>query len=409
MMRTAAEEEAVIGTGSAGGTVGRVEPAAKRNLVIMGGGIVVALLIVFTVAYFGLRSSNEPVTRAASAIALGNPAAHRRDAGEALSPRMQQELAKRQTQDADLAASEGRSYIPPDNAPIEKVSAGPATTNTQVPLNAGNSAAGFAAAALVDRSAYEQERRKGLEKFLSSFEEAQGPDEVRRRFGAAGDGGRGQPGAAQRVAGAAPAVVVTTPPAAARKLVEIFSVMAARLVLPLNIPENGTGTVLAEVVSGPQSGAFISGTARVVNEGIEIRLTQARFGKEPYAVQAIGLDGATSDQILAGSVDRKLFQRYVIPIAAAAAQGYFTAKAAVGSTVVGLSVGSGSSSGTVAGVAVPPATSAQAAAAGIAAGMQVLSADASKLATTPIVVSIPAQTPIGVLFLNEVVEKGSAQ
>jgi len=402
MMRTAAEEEAVIGTGSAGGTVGRVEPAAKRNLVIMGGGIVVALLIVFTVAYFGLRSSNEPVTRAASAIALGNPAAHRRDAGEALSPRMQQELAKRQTQDADLAASEGRSYIPPDNAPIEKVSAGPATTNTQVPLNAGNSAAGFAAAALVDRSAYEQERRKGLEKFLSSFEEAQGPDEVRRRFGAAGDGGRGQPGAA-------PAVAATTPPVAARKLVEAFSVMAARLVLPLNIPENGGATVLAEVVSGPQSGAFISGTARVVNEGIEIRLTQARFGKDPYAVQAIGLDGATSDQILQGAVDRKIFQRYVIPIAAAAAQGYFTAKGAVGSTVVGLSVGSGSTSGTVAGVAVPPATSAQAAAAGIAAGMQVLSADASKLATTPIVVSIPAQTPIGVLFLNEVVEKGSAQ
>jgi len=68
-----------------------------------------------------------------------------------------------------------------------------------------------------------------------------------------------------------------------------------------------------------------------------------------------------------------------------------------------------SGTSTVAGIATPPATQQQAVSAGVAAGMQVLNTDVTKVAGTPIVVSVPSQTPIGVLFLNEVLEKGAGQ
>jgi hypothetical protein len=396
-----AEEQQTIGGGSADSGRG-VDPAAKRNLVIMGVVGAMALVVVGGVAYAGLSGNSDPVVKAASTISLGNPTAERRDSGEALPPRMQEELAKRQNEDAERAAAEGRSYMPPDTtARIESVNNTP-----KVQLSAANSSAGLGSAAIVDRSAQEQERRKGLEKFLTSFDEAAvTADAVRSRFGPSAEGGRSQPVAAQRVSAAAPSPAASSAAAPGRKLVEALTVMATRLTLPLNIPANGSATVLVEVVAGPHTGAFLSGTAKVVNEGIEIRLTQARLGKEPYAIQAIGLDGTTSDQILEGSVDRKLFQRYVIPIAAAAAQGFFTARAAVGSTLVGLE----SNGGSLTGVQVPAPTSKQATAAGLAAGMQVVAADASKIAATPIVVSIPSQTPMGVLFLNEVIEKGATQ
>jgi len=404
----------IIGAPPESGERGRgVDAGAKRNLLIMGAVLSVAVVIVVVVAYMGLHNKQESVTPAASSISLGNHQSETRGPNETISPHMQQELAARQSQDAEEAARNNRSYIPPDASRIEPVTAG----STQPQLNAGNSNAGLAAAAIVDRTPYEQDRRKNLEKFLMSFEEAAGPvDEVRRRFGAAAGETRAQAGngstsgtaAAQRVQGAA-AAASAPQPASQRKLVEGFSVMASRLLLPLNIPENGSATVLAEVVAGPQAGALLNGTARVVNEGIEIRFTQGRFGKDIYPVQAIGLDGDTSAQILSGSVDRKIFQRYVIPIAAAMAQGYFTAKAAVGNTVVGVSVSGVSGTSTVAGIATPPATQQQAVSAGVAAGMQVLNTDVTKVAGTPIVVSVPSQTPIGVLFLNEVLEKGAGQ
>lgn len=399
------EETPGIGGGEVRGR--GLDPAAKRNLVIMGSVVGAALLGVAALAYMGLRSDNKPVTQAGAAIALGNPTSEQRSPNEAVSPRMQEQLRVRQTEEAENAARQGKTYIPPDaSARIEPLA--PQQAPQQPALNAGNSSAGYAAAAIAERTAVDVDRRKGLEKFLESFKEVadMGDGEVRRRFGPPNDQqqqGQTKTRVAQGADPAASAAAAKTPPG--KKLVEAFSVMATRLALPLKIPANGSATVLAEVVSGPQTGALLSGTARVVDEGIEIKLTQARFGSEPYAIQAIGLDGQTSDQILNGSVDRKLFQRYVIPISVAAAQGFFTAKALTGSAVVGLNVGG--SSGVVAGVQTPPPSTQQAVAAGLGAGMGVLAADAAKQAAVPIVVALPAQSPMGVLFTSEVIEKAA--
>lgn len=415
------QEQQAIEGGDPGAGGRRVDPGAKRNFWIAGGLVGAALVVVCIVAYFGLRTNDKPVTPAASAIALGNPASERRDSSAALSPHMQQELARRQNQEAEEAAKSGRSYIPPDTARIEQVAPAPQAQYGQPHLTAANSSAGIAAGAIVDKSPYEQERRKNLDRFLATFEEASGSsgEPIRSRFGtmpdprsttglaASGGGGAASTAAAAQRASAAPALAAASGTQTGRRIVDGFAVMAARLLLPLTIPENGSTTVLAEVVAGPQMGALVTGTARVVNEGIEIRFTQARFGRDMYTVQAIGLDGETSNQLLSGSVDRKVFQRYVIPIALATAQGFFQAKAAVGSTVVGLNVGGGS--GSVAGVQTPAPSNQQAVAAGVAAGMTVAATDANRIASTPIVVSVPAQTPIGVLFLNEVLDRGAAQ
>lgn len=400
------DESAEIGTIDSTGAR-RVDPGAKRNLLILGSLVGIAVLVVVGALYFGLSSSDKPVTRAGSDISLGNPAAQTRGQNETVSPRMEEQLRARQVAEAERAAAEGRSYIPPDTARVEPI-APPQAAAPQ--LGAVNSSAGYASAAVVDRTAFEQDRRKGLERFLERFEEVSGggaDGEVRKRFGASTEAGAQQAGAAQRVQPSATAsteTAATKPPA--RKVVEGFTVMATRLLLPLNIPANGSATVLAEVVAGPHVGALITGTGRVVNDGIEIRLNQAKFGSEMYGVQAIGLDGQTSDQVMQGSVDRKLLQRYVIPIAAAAAQGFFTAKSAVGSVVVGLNT---SNSSSVAGVQTPAPSNRQAVAAGLGAGMEVLAADAKAASSVPIVVSIPSGTPMGVLFLNEVLEKGAAQ
>ena len=413
-MSTELHEGPAIGEpGEAAAGKRKLDPGAKRNLTIMAGVAAAGLVVVAVVAFLGLRSDPKPVTQAASQVALGNPASQRRGPSAAVPERMQQDLAKRQIQEAEEAARKGNSYIPADiPTRMEPVAATPQVLTPQ--LGPQNSAAAYAAAAVVDTSNLEAERRKNLERFLSSFGEGATQGSVRSRVEASDRDENAGRGANQQQQQRAVASRVQAPVAeqqgagAAAKLVEAYSIMAARLLVPLDVPENGSAVLVAEVVAGPHAGAVVSGTARVVNEALEMRFTQARLGRQVYPVQAIGLDGTTSAQLLSGSVDRKLFQRYVIPIAAAAAQGFFQAKAAVGSTVVGLSVGAGGDS-TVAGVQTPAPTSKQAVAAGAAAGMQVLTADASKIASVPIVVSAPAQTPIGVLFLSEVVHKGDAQ
>lgn len=408
------ESQAISGGDAKGAR--KMDPGAKRNLAIMGGVAGVAVVVVAVVAFMGLRSDPQPVTQAASQVSLGNPAVQRRGPDEAMPQRMQEDLARRQLAEAEEAARRGNSYIPADvPTRVEPVSLQQPMAPLQPQLSAQNSAAGYAAAAVVDTSNLEAERRKGLEQFLGTFGEVSHQATIRSRIEAKDieDGTQGQraavatrvQGAAATAAGASPAM---TGQATGAKMIDAYSIMAARLLLPLDVPENGSAVLMAEVVAGPYAGAIVSGSARVVNESLEMRFTQARLGREVYPVQAIGLDGTTSAQLMSGSVDRKLFQRYLVPIAAAAAQGFFQAKAAVGNMVVGLAVG-GPGGSTVAGVQTPSPSNQQAAAAGVAAGMQVLNADASKIASVPIVVSAPAQTPIGVLFLAEVAQKEAAR
>ncbi len=139
------------------------------------------------------------------------------------------------------------------------------------------------------------------------------------------------------------------------------------------------------------------GAARVIDESLEINFTQMRFGEKTYAIDVIVLDQATTANAIAGNVDRRILQRYVLPITLATAQGFFAAKAAVGSVTVNV--------GTDAAVATPPPTSEQARAAGMAEGFRIAGQDVQRAAALPIVVSAARGTSVGLLFRSPVTEE----
>ena len=116
-----------------------------------------------------------------------------------------------------------------------------------------------------------------------------------------------------------------------------------------------------------------------------------RLGNKGYKIDAIVLDEQTADAGVKGSVDRRILQRYVLPVALAAAQGYYQASSQTGSTILAVTTGTAASS-------TPAPTSEQAQNAGIAAGLGIASKEVQKSAAEPIRSSVSRDMSIGILF-----------
>lgn len=369
-----------------GGGGKRLDPAAKRNFLIIGGVLVGAVAIVLGLLMMTGGKKAQQATR--SDVSLGTTQSSRVDG---ITPQMQAQLEEKQRQEAEEARRRGLSYIPPDTVgQVQPVSpAGPSSYSVATAPVAAH-AAGLSADT-------DMRRREGLELQLRMLagERSEG---VRQRVMAENKdqqgGGRQQQAQGTAVA-AAPAAAASQ--ARRGEVIGGLTIHPAVLTSDIKLAANSQGFATARITGGPANGAFLVGQAKVVDESLEITFNQMRLGTKVYPVSARVLDETTASAAIEGNVDRKLLQRYVFPVALAVAQGFFTAKAQTGSTAVGI----GSN---VAGITTPAPTTDQARAAGIATGMQIASQEVQKQAQQPIVVSRERSYPVGILFNAAVTE-----
>lgn len=370
----------------------RMDPAFKRNLYVVGGVVAVCLTLVLAVAMSGGSKQQQLV--ADSQLTLGSGQVQR---VESVTPDMAAKLERKQAEESEDARRRGQTYIPPDN--VGEVQ--------PVAMNAGPSNFAVGTAPVTTHGSgstgeSDLRRREGLQRQLEGLLRESGVNSAVRQRIQAESGPTGSPQqAAPRSTAVAGAAAALSPQPLRREVIGGLTIHAAELTSDIKIPSNASGFATGRITAGPAAGAFLTGTAKVVDEALEITFNQMRLNGRVYQVNARVLDETTAGAAIEGNVDRRLLQRYVFPVVLAAAQGFYTARAQTGSTVV--VVGAGSTTGT--GIEEPPPSTEQARAAGIAAGMQIAGQEVQKQAQAPIVVSRERGFPVGVLFNTAVTEE----
>jgi intracellular multiplication protein IcmE len=380
----------------------RLDPTAKRNLWIIGGVMIGAIVVVLLLV---LRTGNAKAQQQGageSQINLGTQGTQRVDS---VSPEMAAKVEAKQRTEADAAKRRGESYIPPDNlGQVQPVNPAAGPANGPGPNSYGITSAPVTQYAQFN-SETEQRRREGLQRQLAALlgdgvdtsASAQGQ---RQRVGANEQSGA-QQGQRQQVAAAAPTAAVSAP---RREVLGGLTVHPAKLSSDIRVAGSGgqsSGFATAEITAGPAAGALLIGTAKpVADEFLEITFSQMRLNGKVYTIDARALNETTSGVAIDGSVDHRIMQRYVFPVALAAAQGFYTAKSQTGSTLTAIGSGGGSTSA----VTTPAPSTEQARAAGIAAGLQIASQDVQRAAQAPVVITRERSYPIGVLFNTAVLE-----
>lgn len=367
----------------------KVDPGFSRNMKIIGIFLIVVLgafaLLLFSVLGGGSKSSKSERVAISPGIQQGQV----KSDGEQ-TPSMQRMLEERQAAEAAQAQKEGRSYVPTEAiGSVEPVvpAAPPPASTMQVSMENVN---------YQGNADQAQAIREGLRNQLMAIIPAsvnQGAPRQSLSFNRdrqstqSGSQASGQPGTGPGVA--QPAARLPEP---SRAIIPPLEIMTAKLANPITAIMGKPSYASALITSGEFKGAFLTGTSTLnENETIETNFTLMRFGDKGYKIDAIVLDEQTADAGVKGDIDRRILQRYVLPIAVAAAQGYYTAASQTGSTVLAVGVGTGATS-------APPPTSEQARNAGIAAGLGIASKDIQKNAEQPIRASVSRDMTIGILF-----------
>lgn len=168
-----------------------------------------------------------------------------------------------------------------------------------------------------------------------------------------------------------------------------LTIQVARTTSPIDTAKSPY--VSAEIVGGKFAGAFLKGTA-VLNrgEGLQVTFTDIRFNGKVAKINAVALDEQTSADALAGSIDRHILSKYILPITFATVSGAASAISQRSSEVV--------TNGLSSSVVLPEATNRQAAAAGLASATQIGQQAVQGLAQQPNTVTLAANTTIGILF-----------
>lgn len=375
----------------------KVDPGFRRNLTIIGGGLLVgAAVIIGAMAMF---SGGGNKVREGSDIQVNN---NTQKSTDGLTPAMREKVGRAQTAESIQAARMGESYIPPDVLP--------ATPNEPMMTPAQQQRA-FEAEARANADAVRLTNERNMLKLNAAQQMLQStlqrPEVERVAIAAVA------PSDARSV-GAPAAPSATASDADVEGLVaDMMEIFGGRLSSPVDTDASGFAS--AEITTGKLAGAYLIGQVKLVGEGVQFDFTGMRLNGVSYAINAFALDEKTSTTAVQGDLDRKLLQRYVFPVLMAYGGAYATAKAQVATTVTNLGgVGgtTGSTTGTTAsdyyGVTRAVPTSAQARAAGVASAVSMGSRATSKLAAEPVRVSMPGGVAIGIMFREPVVAKAPA-
>lgn len=363
-------------------------PGLKRNLIIIGGVFAVAVILVVVIVIVARgKMQSAGVVPSSVVIPVSNGAAGA--SATTLTQSEEARLGRVQRGESDAAKENKNTYIPRDLAGKTDDIQAPAT-NPNGP-GKGYSYSTGAGSSETD-AARDSQIRAGLEKqlagLLSRLEAPAASSAPPYQY----PGGAGPAQASTAVAGSPTSSVPAGAALASQEtIVKGLSIAGARLVSPLDTEKSDF--ISAEIDSGPLAGAYLIGKGRLVTEsGVLLTFTRMRFGDDFYAINANGLDSATSSDAIAADVDRKLMSRYVIPVVFSTLQAYLGAVARPAVSVVTTGIAT-------AQVVTPGATAREAIASGVGAG---IGKAGEGLTSAKPSAYIPINTPIALLFNDPV-------
>ncbi len=128
------------------------------------------------------------------------------------------------------------------------------------------------------------------------------------------------------------AVATTGAAAPARVLVPAGTIAYAQLMMEAN--SDAPGPILAEVMSGPFTGARAIGTFEVTREYLILHFTKLSYHKKDYQIDALAIDPNTTLGALVTEKDNRYFTRVILPSAAAFLEGFGSAIGSSPTTIV---------------------------------------------------------------------------
>lgn len=371
----------------------KLDPGFRRNIFVIGG-VAVALVLVM-VLFVVMRGGTSGGDKKTNSVSVALPSGTT-DVGVSgnVSPAMQEKINAKHLQEKEEAEARGdRVFIPKDTVGAPQ----PIASQPQAPsINATRIAPAQTSYQMTDEERQQQERRRqGVERQLGDLLAAADgggakPERVQfqsnRTSGGVADGvgssavGAGSGGTGARNKGP--------------EIAGGLDILPAETASPIDTYR--TKYASARITGGKLDGAFLTGTTTLMEEGLQTQFNMMRFNGKTYAVNAIALDEKTSTDAMNAQIDKRYLERYVMPITMAFVGGYAQAAAQTGTTTI--LTGGGATSST------PAATSQQARNAGIAAGVQIAQQEVAKEAQKPYQAKLPANTPIGIMFLAPVYE-----
>jgi len=373
----------------------------KRNLKLLGGAVVICFGVIGVIIF--MTSGNDQRVAPPSSIGKVVPTAD----GEVrqISPAAQERLRRVQEKEAEAARRAGQTYIPDSTLgvpePIQPQTATPQPRPSAPPPSsyAQYQQSQQRVTQKNDQlAAIEQGLLRQMELVLGSMKKASAEDikimEVAAVAPADGDG---------RGAGGNGGAGGNKKQDQGPELVGGDEIVAAVITTPIDTYK--TTFALAEITGGPLAGAQLRGEVKPLSqsgdvEDVGLRFTSMRYEGKWYEVDAIALNESTATDAMNGSVDRRIFNRYVMPIMMAGLSGvstYFTAKGTP-STSVAADVGSDSSVIVNQERASREDAKNQGIGDAIDKGVQAGERYVNKEASRPQRVTVDALTPIGIMF-----------
>jgi intracellular multiplication protein IcmE len=387
-----------------------MDPGLRRNLIIIGVAAAAGILGLIVIVASRMNSGSSAAAQVPTNVSVPNAAPAGAPNSEPTSPVMQSLLREQQLVEAEAARKAGRSYIPPDSAATEPLPAPSPRLESRlgsVPSDGGGVAVGPGGSTVL--TAEEQARRdrirRGLEVQIKDMMTAAAPPRQISRVQMEGPQPSASPAAlaAQAPAAVAGGALAGPGPVAARTpsatLVDALEIFPATTMTPVDTYQ--TGYISARITAGRLAGAFLVGRTQMVNEGLQPRFTQMRWGGKTYAIDAMALDEKSGTDAVQANLDRRYMQRYVMPVVVAMLGGYSAAKAQTGTTTTAV--------GDIPGLTQPAPTETQALNAGVAQAMSMTQRVVDREATLPIRASLPAGTSIGIMFNAPVADVDSTR
>lgn len=371
----------------------RLDPGFKRNLKILGGAAVVVVLIVGTLAFVGHGKRDANLQ---SGIDLtGGRTVPQDGAVPAAIQEKSDRVDRAQSQQAAMA---GQSYVPPppSGQPI-------AYGSDRVASQAG--VGGGTQVVYVNQQPQPQQngsQSDALQRQVQRIVAVMSPGDTRISISAQTNNQSRPAASSSQTTTKADTTAATV---AKATLVPALEIYAGEIANDVSTDRGGFTSV--KINSGPAAGGVLEGKSTLVGgEYLSTNLTALKLNGETYLVSAKLVDEVTSDRVLRGDLDRKIFTRYVMPIAIAGVQKYFDARSQTGSYVTnGVPASDGGVYIGTTGIATPAPSTQQALDAGIAKGLEMANQGVSKSANEPADAKLPFGQSVGVVFLAPVVAK----
>lgn len=370
------------------GSTRKIHPAAKRNLMIIGGVFGAAVILVVLLIMLRSNKAEEKtndVNLDVNRAVIDNPN------GDNLSPAMRAAIAQKLEEERKAAVESGQKvYIPPETLGSMQPVIDEQAAREQQPVAVGAVQSEPLSPDDVERLA---RRREGLERqvaqLLATVTPAIAP--ARITFASLAAAAPKTPAATGAPAGQPG----DTTQATGDFLIDSLEIAAGEIASPIDTYK--TSYASARIVAGKLAGAFLIGASKQQEDGLALSYSLMRFGGKTYKIDAIGLDEKTSTDAMDVSVDRRYLERWVIPVTVEAAGGFFKAISNPGSSIL-------QTQNNVV-VETPASTTEQARNAGFAAGMGILQKEVAREAAKPFRITALANTSIGILFRQPVVRQ----